>query len=138
MKKDIHPKYETCKVTFLWWQYICSITTGDMRVSICNARHPFYTIKRAMQLKPDALRNFVRSMPALTTDRRTSKPQQNSAFIRRGELASPLFLMAALQPYNALEAGSLAGHQLTYRQYAGGVKRSCRGSENLLQRFRCR
>ena len=44
MKKDIHPKYETCKVTCACGNtFETKSTVGDMRVSVCSACHPFYT-----------------------------------------------------------------------------------------------
>ena len=47
MKKDIHPKYETCKVTCACGNtFETKSTVGDMRVSVCSACHPFYTGKK--------------------------------------------------------------------------------------------
>ena len=49
LKKDIHPKYETCKVTCA-----CAIhfetrsTTGDMRVSVVTTCRPFTQVKRVV------------------------------------------------------------------------------------------
>ena len=44
MKKDIHPKYEVCKVTCACGNtFETKSTVGDMRVSVCSACHPFYT-----------------------------------------------------------------------------------------------
>lgn len=44
MKKDIHPKYEPCKVSCACGNTFQSRSTvGDIKVEICSACHPFYT-----------------------------------------------------------------------------------------------
>ena len=59
MKKDIHPKYETCKVTCSCGNtFETRSTTGDMRVSICNACHPFYTGKKGRVIEARRLEKF--------------------------------------------------------------------------------
>ncbi len=59
MKKDIHPKYETCKVTCACGNtFETRATTGDMRVAICNACHPFYTGKKGRVIEAGRLEKF--------------------------------------------------------------------------------
>ena len=44
MKKDIHPKYETCKVTCSCGNaFETRSTQPEIKVAVCNACHPFYT-----------------------------------------------------------------------------------------------
>lgn len=59
MKKDIHPKYETCKVTCACGNtFETRSTKGDMRVAICNACHPFYTGKKGRVIEAGRLEKF--------------------------------------------------------------------------------
>jgi len=59
MKKDIHPKYEKCIVTCACGNTFetCS-TIGDMKVSVCNACHPFYTGKKGRVIEAGRLEKF--------------------------------------------------------------------------------
>ena len=44
MKKDIHPKYESAKLTCVCGNVIETRTTvGDIKIDICSSCHPFYT-----------------------------------------------------------------------------------------------
>ena len=67
MKKDIHPKYEDCKVTCACGNtFETRSTIGDMRVSICNACHPFYTGKKGRVIEAGPLRARVVHTPGHT------------------------------------------------------------------------
>ena len=47
MKKDIHPKYQPCKVTCGCGNtFSTRATLPEMRIEICNVCHPFYTGKQ--------------------------------------------------------------------------------------------
>ena len=47
MKKDIHPKYETCKVTCACGHsFETRSTVSTIKVEICSQCHPFYTGKQ--------------------------------------------------------------------------------------------
>ena len=47
MKKGIHPKYETCKVTCACGnEFETRATVESLRIDICNDCHPFYTGKQ--------------------------------------------------------------------------------------------
>lgn len=47
MKKDIHPKYEVSHVTCACGNsFETRSTMGDIKVTVCNACHPFYTGKK--------------------------------------------------------------------------------------------
>ncbi|MCD6205134.1 MAG: 50S ribosomal protein L31 [Candidatus Marinimicrobia bacterium] len=50
MKPKIHPKYEKCVVTCACGNTFetRSTTTGDMKVEICSACHPFFTGKQKL------------------------------------------------------------------------------------------
>lgn len=59
MKKDIHPKYEPCTVTCACGNtFETRSTKGDLRVSICNACHPFYTGKKGRVIEAGRLEKF--------------------------------------------------------------------------------
>jgi len=59
LKKDIHPKYETCKVTCACGNtFETKSTSGDMRVSVCNVCHPFYTGKKGRVIEAGRLEKF--------------------------------------------------------------------------------
>lgn len=59
MKKDIHPKYEPCNVTCACGNtFETRSTKGDLRVSICNACHPFYTGKKGRVIEAGRLEKF--------------------------------------------------------------------------------
>ncbi len=59
MKKDIHPKYVECNI-------VCSCgnsfttrsTQPDMKVSVCNACHPYYTGKKGRVIEAGRLEKF--------------------------------------------------------------------------------
>ena len=47
MKKDIHPKYDVCKVSCACGNtFETRSTKSEIRVSVCSNCHPFYTGKR--------------------------------------------------------------------------------------------
>ena len=49
MKKDIHPKYQTCRVTCACGNtFETRSTKPEIRVSVCSNCHPFYTGKRGI------------------------------------------------------------------------------------------
>lgn len=59
MKKDIHPKYEACKVTCACGNtFETKSTSGDLRVSVCNVCHPFYTGKKGRVIEAGRLEKF--------------------------------------------------------------------------------
>jgi large subunit ribosomal protein L31 len=46
MKKEIHPKYETCSVTCACGnRFETRSVKSEIRVEICNVCHPFFTGK---------------------------------------------------------------------------------------------
>ncbi|SMB88123.1 LSU ribosomal protein L31P [Desulfonispora thiosulfatigenes DSM 11270] len=50
MKKEIHPKYETVKVSCVCGATFETRSTkdGEVKVEICSKCHPFYTGKKRM------------------------------------------------------------------------------------------
>ncbi len=47
MKKDIHPKYDTCKVSCVCgYSFETRSTIPSIKVEICSQCHPFYTGKQ--------------------------------------------------------------------------------------------
>lgn len=59
MKEGIHPKYEKCIVTCACGNtFETRSTTGDMKVSVCNACHPFYTGKKGRVIEAGRLEKF--------------------------------------------------------------------------------
>ncbi len=49
MKSDIHPKYEKCVVSCACGNtFETRSTTGDLKVEICSACHPFFTGKQKL------------------------------------------------------------------------------------------
>lgn len=49
VKKDIHPKYDVCKVTCACGNaFVTRSTKPEIRVSVCSNCHPFYTGKRGI------------------------------------------------------------------------------------------
>ncbi|MBU0711271.1 50S ribosomal protein L31 [bacterium] len=49
MKSDIHPKYEKCTVNCACGNtFETRSTTGDLKVEICSACHPFFTGKQKL------------------------------------------------------------------------------------------
>lgn len=49
MKKDIHPKYDTCKVTCACGNsFETRATVPEIKVEICSECHPFYTGKQKL------------------------------------------------------------------------------------------
>ncbi|MBW1646009.1 MAG: 50S ribosomal protein L31 [Deltaproteobacteria bacterium] len=47
MKKDIHPKYDTCKVSCVCgYSFETRATIPSIKVEICSQCHPFYTGKQ--------------------------------------------------------------------------------------------
>jgi large subunit ribosomal protein L31 len=49
VKKDIHPKYQTCRVTCACGNtFETRSTKPEIRVSVCSNCHPFYTGKRGI------------------------------------------------------------------------------------------
>ncbi|MCK4378735.1 MAG: 50S ribosomal protein L31, partial [Deltaproteobacteria bacterium] len=48
-KKDIHPKYDTCKVTCACGNsFETRATIPEIKVEICSECHPFYTGKQKL------------------------------------------------------------------------------------------
>ena len=59
MKKDIHPKYETCKVTCSCGNaFETRSTQSEIKVAVCNACHPFYTGKKGRAFEAGRLEKF--------------------------------------------------------------------------------
>jgi large subunit ribosomal protein L31 len=59
MKKDIHPKYEVCKVSCSCGNtFETRSTAKDMKVTICSACHPFYTGKKGRASEAGRLEKF--------------------------------------------------------------------------------
>ena len=74
MKKDIHPKYETCKVTCAYGNtFETRSTTGDMRVSICNACHPFYTGKKGRVIEAGRLEKLRQKYAGMNYGQKSAK-----------------------------------------------------------------
>jgi large subunit ribosomal protein L31 len=49
MKKDIHPKYDACKVTCACGNsFETRATIPEIKVEICSECHPFYTGKQKL------------------------------------------------------------------------------------------
>lgn len=49
MKKDIHPNYDTCKVTCACGNsFETRATIPEIKVEICSKCHPFYTGKQKL------------------------------------------------------------------------------------------
>ena len=49
LKENIHPKYETCKVTCACGEtFETRSTRKEIRVEICSKCHPFYTGKQKL------------------------------------------------------------------------------------------
>ena len=49
MKKDIHPKYETCQVSCLCGNsFETRASQPEIKVEICSACHPFFTGKQKL------------------------------------------------------------------------------------------
>ncbi|RLB69387.1 MAG: 50S ribosomal protein L31 [Deltaproteobacteria bacterium] len=49
MKKDIHPKYDVCKVTCACGNsFETRATIPEIKVEICSECHPFYTGKQKL------------------------------------------------------------------------------------------
>ena len=56
MKKDIHPKYDDCNVSCSCGNsFKTRSTQSEMKVSVCNACHPFYTGKRGRVIEAGRL-----------------------------------------------------------------------------------
>lgn len=60
MKKDIHPKYESCAVACSCGNAFVTRSTRppDMKVAVCNACHPFYTGKKGRVVEAGRLEKF--------------------------------------------------------------------------------
>ncbi|MDR3254482.1 MAG: 50S ribosomal protein L31 [Synergistaceae bacterium] len=59
MKKDIHPKYEACTVTCSCGNnFTTRSTQPNMKVTVCNACHPFYTGKKGRVIEAGRLEKF--------------------------------------------------------------------------------
>ena len=59
MKKDIHPKYGECRVNCACGNsFTTSSTQSELKVSVCNACHPFYTGKKGRVIEAGRLEKF--------------------------------------------------------------------------------
>ena len=59
MKKDIHPKYEACKVSCSCGNtFETRSTQSEIKVAVCNACHPFYTGKKGRAIEAGRLEKF--------------------------------------------------------------------------------
>ena len=44
MKKEIHPKYKNCKITYACGNsFVTKSTKDEIRLDVCSACHPFFT-----------------------------------------------------------------------------------------------
>ncbi len=74
MKKDIHPKYEKCTVTCACGNtFETQSTVGDMRVSVCNACHPFYTGKKGRVIEAGRLEKFRQKYAGVDYGQKSAK-----------------------------------------------------------------
>lgn len=74
MKKGIHPKYEVCKVTCACGNtFETRSTVGDMRVSVCNACHPFYTGKKGRVIEAGRLEKFRQKYAGVNYGQKSAK-----------------------------------------------------------------
>lgn len=63
MKKDIHPKYQTCKVTCACGEtFETRATVSEMKVDICSKCHPFFTGKQKLVDTGGRVDKFKRRM----------------------------------------------------------------------------
>lgn len=61
MKPKIHPKYEKCTVTCACGNtFETRSTTGDLKVEICSACHPFFTGKQKLVDSAGRIEKFNR------------------------------------------------------------------------------
>ena len=61
MKKDIHPKYMSGKVTCACGNtFETRSTVGDMKVEICSACHPFFTGKQKLVDSAGRVEKFLK------------------------------------------------------------------------------
>jgi large subunit ribosomal protein L31 len=61
MKKDIHPKYHTTKVTCACGNtFETRSTVTDLHVEICSACHPFFTGKQKLVDSAGRVEKFLR------------------------------------------------------------------------------
>lgn len=73
LKKGIHPKYVKCVVTCSCGNtFETRSTVGDMRVSICNACHPFYTGKKGRLIEAGRLEKFRQKYSGVNYGQRRS------------------------------------------------------------------
>ena len=67
MKKDIHPDYQECKVTFT-----TRSTMKEIRVGVCSQCHPFYTGKKGRVLtEAGRLEKFQKKYQGVNYGQRT-------------------------------------------------------------------
>ncbi|MDO9547637.1 MAG: 50S ribosomal protein L31 [Candidatus Marinimicrobia bacterium] len=68
MKSDIHPKYEKCIVSCACGNtFETRSTTGDLKVEICSACHPFFTGKQKLIDSAGRIEKFNRKYNRPTT-----------------------------------------------------------------------
>ena len=79
MKKDIHPTYEECEVVCACGnKFMTKSTVGDMRISICNECHPFYTGKKGRVIEEGRLEKFRQKYAGVNYGQR-HKEEENTA-----------------------------------------------------------
>ena len=68
MKPKIHPKYEKCMVSCACGNtFETRSTTGDLKVEICSACHPFFTGKQKLIDSAGRIEKFNRKYNRTTT-----------------------------------------------------------------------
>jgi large subunit ribosomal protein L31 len=56
MKKDIHPKYDECRVVCACGNsFVTRSTQSEMKLAVCNACHPYYTGKKGRVIEAGRL-----------------------------------------------------------------------------------
>ena len=76
MKKDIHPKYESCTVSCACGNKFESRSTQkELKVSVCSACHPFFTGKKGSRILTEAgrLEKFQKKYEGINYGQRETK-----------------------------------------------------------------
>jgi large subunit ribosomal protein L31 len=59
LKKDIHPNYGECTITCSCGNsFVTRSTQKEMKVSVCNACHPYYTGRKGRVIEAGRLEKF--------------------------------------------------------------------------------
>lgn len=77
MKKGIHPEYKECTVTCSCGNtFETKSTVGDMRVSVCNVCHPYYTGKKGRVIEAGRLEKFRKKYAGINYGQREKKEEE--------------------------------------------------------------